>query len=476
MKKGISLIVLVITIIVMIVLAAAVVITLNNTGIINKASDAVDKTNLNEVQNFATLVWSDEFMANKRGETLKTDVLEKLKDYTDKYDIIVTDKGVEVIEKTGTNEYGFYYDKPYRAQMDEYMYMYLVFKSNNKAEGYMYEIMSEAGYAYGDITTAEYKDKEINITDFPKLIVEDNGKKLVGESEGETVIFECVDEEYRDIYYGVKYEYINTSEYIIFNSDNTASIYEYDGTLQRTVAATRTADNPRQILVDGKYMLVSMDAKTLSYRKGSGILQSARYNNVATNHNGTIPTGGAYIKADGTKLLAAALFPTPTAGDIYSYGDYAYVYNSVFEMVDGELMPVVDETLNGWSVIAKTNTYYTYGDIIETISNKPIVSLKLMYSNSTRMLRPATNIHKLTNVITMEDMFNTCSSLVSLPVNFNIGSNVTNVKNMFNGCTSLTGSIEVNTNPMNYEGFIAGTQITAITGSTKLKTELLNTK
>ena len=64
----------------MIVLAAAVVITLNNTGIINKASDAVDKTNLNEVQNFATLVWSDEFMANKRGETLKADVLEKLKD------------------------------------------------------------------------------------------------------------------------------------------------------------------------------------------------------------------------------------------------------------------------------------------------------------------------------------------------------------------------------------------------------------
>ena len=476
MKKGISLIVLVITIIVMIVLAAAVVITLNNTGIITKASDAVDKTNLNEVQNFATLVWSDEFMDNKRGETLKTDVLEKLKDYTDKYDIVVTDKGITVVEKTGANEYGFYYDKPYRAQMDEYMYMYLVFKSNNKAEGYIYEIMSDAGYAFGSIATAEYKDKEINITDFPKLIVEDNGKKLVGESEGETMIFECVDEEYRDIYYGVKYEYINTSEYIIFNSDNTASIYEYDGTLQRTVAATRTADNPRQILVDGKYMIVSMDGKNLSYRKGSGMLQSARYDNVPAEQNGTIPTGGVYLKADGTMLLATAAFPTPATGDMYTYGDYGYVYNNVFEIVDGEIIQVVDESLNGWSVIAKTNTYYTYGNIIEKIADKPIVSLKLTYGGSTRMLRPATNIHKLTNVITMEDMFNTCSSLVSLPVNFNIGSNVTNVKNMFNGCTSLTGSIEVNTNPMNYEGFIAGTQITVITGSTKLKTELLNTK
>ena len=39
-KKGISLIVLVITIIVMIVLVGAVILSLNNAGIIGKASDA----------------------------------------------------------------------------------------------------------------------------------------------------------------------------------------------------------------------------------------------------------------------------------------------------------------------------------------------------------------------------------------------------------------------------------------------------
>ena len=44
-KQGISLIVLVITIIVMIILAAAVVITLSNTGIIDRAGKAVDLTN-----------------------------------------------------------------------------------------------------------------------------------------------------------------------------------------------------------------------------------------------------------------------------------------------------------------------------------------------------------------------------------------------------------------------------------------------
>ena len=48
-KKGISLIVLVITIIVMLILAAAVIITLSNSSIINKAKEAVNKT---DVKNF----------------------------------------------------------------------------------------------------------------------------------------------------------------------------------------------------------------------------------------------------------------------------------------------------------------------------------------------------------------------------------------------------------------------------------------
>ena len=44
-KKGISLIVLVITIIVMIILASAVIISLSNSNIITKAKEAVEKTN-----------------------------------------------------------------------------------------------------------------------------------------------------------------------------------------------------------------------------------------------------------------------------------------------------------------------------------------------------------------------------------------------------------------------------------------------
>ena len=96
MKRGISLIVLVITIIVMIILVSSVIVSLNNTGIINKSNDAVSKSNLNEVRHQATLIWSEEYLNGKRGDELKTAVLDKLKDYQNKYNIEVTDKGVDV--------------------------------------------------------------------------------------------------------------------------------------------------------------------------------------------------------------------------------------------------------------------------------------------------------------------------------------------------------------------------------------------
>lgn len=60
-KKGISLIVLIITIIVMIVLAGAIILSLSNNGIINKASDAVQKADNATLQEIATLGWTDAY-------------------------------------------------------------------------------------------------------------------------------------------------------------------------------------------------------------------------------------------------------------------------------------------------------------------------------------------------------------------------------------------------------------------------------
>ncbi len=101
-KKGISLIVLVITIIVMIILAAAVVISLSNTGVIDRASQAVDLTNEAQVQDLAALVWADAYLDNKRGDALVEYVEEKLRGngiILSDWEITISDTGILIKAK-----------------------------------------------------------------------------------------------------------------------------------------------------------------------------------------------------------------------------------------------------------------------------------------------------------------------------------------------------------------------------------------
>ena len=63
-KNAISIIVLVITIIVMAILAATVIITLSNTNIINKANEAVKKTETQQIEEMKALMLADGMMGN----------------------------------------------------------------------------------------------------------------------------------------------------------------------------------------------------------------------------------------------------------------------------------------------------------------------------------------------------------------------------------------------------------------------------
>lgn len=103
-KKGISLIVLVITIIVMIILAASVVISLANNGIIDKAGEAVDVTDVNQVQNLAALVWAESYIGRLEDPTIDLEqvVKQALIDAgvnLDNYDVVVSNTGVTVSKK-----------------------------------------------------------------------------------------------------------------------------------------------------------------------------------------------------------------------------------------------------------------------------------------------------------------------------------------------------------------------------------------
>ena len=170
-KKGISLIVLVITIIVMIILAAAVIITINNTNIIEKARQAVREANLKQVKDLATVAWSEAFVKPVDADVTKNDayyqkeVIDYLKangmteeDLAD-YNIVATTEGVTVElnedeseedepDTPELNEYGFYYDQMYVAQLPQgapYLRAGYIAHEDGTAEAYY----SEA--AIGDI-------------------------------------------------------------------------------------------------------------------------------------------------------------------------------------------------------------------------------------------------------------------------------------------------------------------------------------
>ena len=102
-NKGISLIVLVITIIVMIILAGSIILSLSNNGIIGKANEAVEKTNINQVRTLAELKWAEAYLDEK----INTDeeyskavknALEQEGIDTSKYVIVTTANGVEVVD------------------------------------------------------------------------------------------------------------------------------------------------------------------------------------------------------------------------------------------------------------------------------------------------------------------------------------------------------------------------------------------
>ncbi len=91
-KKGISLIVLVITIIVMIILAASVIIAMSNNGIIDRANQAVKLTDEKQVQDLAALIWAETYLDPEK----KADIENVVKTELEKQGITETDWNIQV--------------------------------------------------------------------------------------------------------------------------------------------------------------------------------------------------------------------------------------------------------------------------------------------------------------------------------------------------------------------------------------------
>ena len=81
-KKGISLIVLIITIIIMIILAGAIILTLNNSGVIDRAEEAKEASDMATLKEAANIAYGEWVLATEMdGETKSADeyIKEKLK-------------------------------------------------------------------------------------------------------------------------------------------------------------------------------------------------------------------------------------------------------------------------------------------------------------------------------------------------------------------------------------------------------------
>ena len=112
-KQGISLIVLVITIIVMIILASAIILSLSSNGIIDRANEAVDKTDEAAVKIYAQTLWADAFLDGKTLVEIENEVIKGLENIginSEEYIVTATETGVELQEFNKNNwEFAYVY-------------------------------------------------------------------------------------------------------------------------------------------------------------------------------------------------------------------------------------------------------------------------------------------------------------------------------------------------------------------------------
>ena len=227
------------------------------------------------------------------------------------------------------------------------------------------------------------------------------------------------------------------------------------------------------------------------------------------NRSGIIPTGAVYktggtIQIDSNGYIDYAhttvltgdgnnRFPEqPTEGDSYYEGDYRYTYDAL--LTPGGASS--SSGLNGWSVIVTDMNKSNYGQIISTISGKPILAANYTFYGCKTMSKSP----KIPETVTlMEGTYQNCSALtvapdipngatsmfttfyacVSLSTAPIIPGTVTNLNQCFEGCKSLTGNITVNveSDSCTVDSALKMSHISKVDGSCSeaLKTKLLKT-
>ena len=265
----------------MIILATAVVLTLSNSGIISKANDAVDATDLANMQDLASTLWADKYLDLRLEDgviddealaELKKAVEEGLinadKNYASKYNVDVTLEGVTVTKAEALNKYGFYFDAPYawfnEAGQPEEIY---VFKADGSVEFYAM-VADKSSWDYAIIYNfmprgmAVYENKKITLDGEWVAKVEDDGRLLNtpdGDLELQSVEYHGV---YRNRTYSVTDEYGRT--YVFKIDDKNKVTIKIDQTVIAPVTYISDGNDRAFINEDEGYMFfVSVNGKSV---------------------------------------------------------------------------------------------------------------------------------------------------------------------------------------------------------------------
>ena len=218
------------------------------------------------------------------------------------------------------------------------------------------------------------------------------------------------------------------------NGEKWDSKFDYSG-FDNNSGAPKCCESPNvKTYVD--------DTKCLSCNNvvyGSDIHSGIIPENATYYVNNTSTTLGDYSGATETYTYGDKFPDTVNIGDVYVYGDYEYRYNKRY---DGATNVWSDySSQNGWGVRVLNASKTSYGNVLETINNKPITSLyRAFMSTSITSTDFLTIPDTVTNI---EGMFMICRNLTDIST-LNISNNITSLAYLFDRCSSLKDASVLN--------------------------------
>ncbi|MBQ8044394.1 MAG: leucine-rich repeat protein, partial [Clostridia bacterium] len=413
-NKGISLIVLIITIIVMIILAGSIILTLNNSGIIQKASEAVETANLNEVKNIAQLAWGEAYANGARKQPeLETAVMDALKKnniteaHYKGYIIKVTTEGVEFIPSSLFNHSGII------------------------PEGATYTSTSGIVYNAGDEFPKAMFDGDIytyNGYEYTLSVISESNMKVIGSLE-----------DVREFYKSFVEAQMGMS---------WSDALEAEGLTETEVWTNSGLTEDKYVSGTGEWAVETTNA--------DAVLTSINNVSVVATVLIALPEGATYYSG-GLNGTTMNMFPeTMAKGDVYTYGDYRYTYQAPYQV-----SPY-------WDVVAVDKTKTFYGTILENINGVPVTSMTSTFSGCTAL----TDLSKLaipSSVTSMNSTFNGCTALTDAS-NFVIPSNVSSINSLFSECTNLKTAPTIPSTVKNMDYLFANCE--SLTGTVTINTDL----